>query len=441
MMDYLVIFSFTLLLTIPLVGIFLYVFRENIVIPPMLGLGIAAALQVFFVFVAGGTVDRMDTYAFSKLISSVITVAFLWLLIILFTDLSKTQTLFVVLVMMSVEDDIVMSVSMVYKGEVSIEQVTQWGYVGWAAFFTALYVPFFYVLLKKEVQPLIACTRDYSMWKYMWLLPLFVFVMYRICGCPDYYNQGFIWHPSMYVLPYIWTGGSLGVFYFVLRSLRMTYERNLVEHELDVSELMSGAYAKQYTALQEQMDNERRNRHDFRHSLLMIQQYAQDGDCSKIQKHIQQYLDGTMADKAPPFCENIPLNTILKHFAGLAEKEGIRTEVKACVPQKLELTETEVCVLVGNLMENALEACRRQTKGERYILARLEKREKQMFFISVQNSYSHTIIEKQKKFISSKRNEYGIGMLSISHIVKQHEGMMRVQYSEGVFTVNVLMNC
>lgn len=221
----------------------------------------------------------------------------------------------------------------------------------------------------------------------------------------------------------------------------MTYERNLVEHELEVSELMSGAYAKQYAALQKQMDNDRRNRHDFRHSLLMIQQYAQDRDCGKIQEHIQQYLDSTTADKALPFCENIPLNTILKYFAGLAEKEGIHTDVKAIVPQELELTETELCVLVGNLMENALEACRRQTKGERYIRARLEKREKQMFFISIQNSYSHTIIEKQEKLISSKRNEYGIGLLSVSHIVQHHEGVLKVQYSDGVFTVNVLVNC
>lgn len=440
-MNYLVILSFTLLQTIPLVGIFLYIFRENIVIPPMVGFSIAVALQVFFVFMTGGTVERMDTYALSRLISSVITVVFQWLLISLFTNLSKTQTLFVILVMISVVDDIALSVSMVYKGQVSAEQVTQWEYVGWVAFFTVLYVPLFYALLKKGVQPLIACTRDYLMWKYMWLLPLFVFVIYRICGYPDYYNQGFIWHPSMYVLPYIWTGGSIGVFYFVLRSLRMTYERNLVEHELEVSELMSGAYAKQYAALQKQMDNDRRNRHDFRHSLLMIQQYAQNGDCGKIQEHIQQYLDSTTADKALPFCENIPLNTILKYFVGLAEKEGIHTDVKAVVPQDLELTETELCVLVGNLMENALEACRRQTKGERYIRARLEKREKQMFFISIQNSYSHTIIEKQEKLISSKRNEYGIGLLSVSHIVQHHEGVLKVQYSDGVFTVNVLVNC
>lgn len=440
-MNYLVILSFTLLQTIPLVGIFLYIFRENIVIPPMVGFSIAIALQVFFVLMTGGTVARMDTYGFSRLISSIITVALQWLLISLFTNLSKTQTLFVILVMISVVDDILMSVSMVYKGQVSMEQVIQWEYVGWVAFFTVLYVPLFYALLKKGVQPLIACTRDYPMWKYIWLLPLFVFVMYRICGCPDYFNQGFIWHPSMYVLPYIWTGASIGIFYFVLRSLRMTYERNLVEHELEVSELMSGAYAKQYAALQKQMDNDRRSRHDFRHSLLMMQQYAQDGECGRIQEHIRQYLDSMMVDKVLPFCENIPLNTILKYFAGLAEKEGIHTDVKASVPQELELTETALCVLVGNLMENALEACRRQTKGERYIRARLEKREKQMFCISVQNSYSHKIIERQEKFISSKRNEYGIGLLSVSHIVEQYDGVLKVQYSEGVFTVNVLMNC
>lgn len=440
-MNYLALLSFILLQTIPLVGIFLYIFRENIVISPVVGFCMAIVLQVFFVFMAGGTVERMDTYTFSRLISSVITVAVQWLLISLFTNLSKAQTLFVVLVMISVVDDILMSVSMVYKGQVSVEQVTQWRYVGWVAFFTALYVPLFYVLLKKEVQPLIVCTRDYPMWKYIWLLPLFVYVMYRICGCPDYFNQGFIWHTSLYVLPFIWTGASIIVFYYMMRILRMTYEQNLIEHELEVSELMSSAYARQYAVLQKQMDNDRRSRHDFRHSLLMIQQYARDGECDRIQEHIRQYLDSMMMDKVLSFCENIPLNTILNYFAGLAEKEGIRTDVEACVPQELELTETELCVLVGNLMENALEACKRQTKGERYICARLKKQEKQMFYISIQNSYSHKIIEKQSKFVSSKRNEYGIGMLSVSHIVEQHDGVLKVQYSEGVFTVNVLMNC
>ena len=61
-MNYLVILSFTLLQTIPLVGIFLYIFRENIVIPPMIGFSISVALKIFFVFMTGGTVERMDMH-------------------------------------------------------------------------------------------------------------------------------------------------------------------------------------------------------------------------------------------------------------------------------------------------------------------------------------------------------------------------------------------
>lgn len=440
-MDYLVILSFTLLLTIPLVGIFLYVFRENLVVPPMIGIVCALVLQSFFIFAAKETVVRLETNMFSKLISSVVTILFQCLLIGLLTDLSRTQMLYVILVMYSIADDVLLSVRMIYKGKICIEQVTEWRYVGWVAFFVVLYSPLFYGLLTKEVQPLLVSTRDYPMWKYMWLLPLFIFVMYRIRVCPDYFNQGLVWHPLLSALPYVWTLGSLGIFYFMMRSLRMTYDRNSVERKLEVAELMSGAYAKQYALLQEQMDHDRRSRHDFRHSMLMLQQYAQEGDCDKIQEYTQQYVDSTMVNKELVFCENISLNIVLNYFVGMAEKEGIRTDVKACVPQKLQMTETELCVLVSNLMENALEACRRQTEGERYIRVRLEKKEKQMFRISLQNSYGNTIIKEKGRFVSSKRNEFGIGLLSVSQIVEQYEGVMKVRYLDGTFTVNVLMDC
>lgn len=440
-MELMTIYSFTLLQTVPLIGIFMYVFRDNFKITPFQGVLIAGFLQAVFIFAAKETVVVMDQNPFSKLFAAVASVIFQCFLINLVTELTRSQILFVILVMFSITDDITLSVQMIYEGKVQAEQVTQWTYVGWVALFVILYVPLFYVILKRELQPLIDSTRDYPIWKYMWLLPLFIFVMYRIRICPDYFNQGFVWHSSLRILPYVWTLGSIGIIYFVLRSLRMTYERNRAERELEVSELMAGAQGRQYRALKEQMETDRRRRHDFRHSLLVILQYAKEGSCEKIQGHIEQYVEETPLHKVYVFCENVTVNTLLNYFVDLAEKENIKADVRALVPQKLEMSETELCVLVGNLMENALEACMRQKEGVRYIRARFEKQEKQMLSISVQNSYNGMIKKEKGRYISSKRNEFGIGLSSISYIVEQHDGVMKVQDSDNVFTVNVLINC
>lgn len=440
-MERMTILSFTLLQTIPLVGIFMYVFKDNFKITIFQGILVAMFLQSAFIFMAKETVIVMDQNPFSKLFMSVVSVVFQCFLINLVTDLNKAQILFVVLVMFGITDDITLSVQMLYEGRIQAEQVTQWNYVGWIAVFVVLYVPLFYIILKRELQPLVGSTKDYPIWNYMWLLPLFIFVMFRIQICPDYFNQGFVWYPFLRFLPYIWTLGSIGIIYFVLRSLRMTYERNSVERELAISELMAEAQGRQYSILQEQMETDRRRRHDFRHSLLVILQYAKDGNSDKIQEYIEQYIEETPLHKVHMFCENVIINTVLNYFANLAEKENIRTDFKACVPQEMTLTETEVSVLVGNLLENALEACRRQTEGERYIRARFDKREKQMLLISVQNSYSGEIIKENGRYFSSKRNEFGIGLSSISYIVEQYNGVMKVQYSNGSFTVNLLINC
>lgn len=440
-MELLIILSFTLLQTIPLVGIFMYIFKDNFKTTPLQGMLLAIFLQAVFIFTARETVIVMDTARFSKIFAAVVSIAVQWLLVSLVTDLSCFQTLFVILVMFAITDDVTLSVQMIYKGNVHAAQVAQWSYVGWTALFVILYVPFFYMILKRELQPLINITRDYPIWKYMWLLPLFIFVVFRLRICPDYFNQGFVWYPSLRFLPYIWTLGSIGIIYFVLRSLRMTYERNRAERELEISELMAGALEKQYRAMQEQMEMDRRRRHDFRHTLLVLQQYAKEGNCDKIQEHIEQYVEEKPLHKVYLFCENTILNTVFNYFVNLAEKENIRIDVKACVPQEIELTETELSVLAGNLIENALEACLRQTEEERYIRIRFEKRERQMLSISVQNSYSGIIIKEKGCYMSSKRNEYGIGLSSISYIVEQHNGVMRVQNSNDVFTVNILINC
>ena len=118
----------------------------------------------------------------------------------------------------------------------------------------------------------------------------------------------------------------------------------------------------------------------------------------------------------------------------MARLAGADVTVSLMVPQKLPAeVESDLCVIVGNLMENAAEACARMTGDERFVRVN-SFLQYGILTIVVDNSFEGKLRKKDEGvYFSSKRDEEGIGLTSVATVAKKYNGNAHFEEKDGVF--------
>ena len=122
-----------------------------------------------------------------------------------------------------------------------------------------------------------------------------------------------------------------------------------------------------------------------------------------------------------------------------ADEKNIRWECDGQMPKECFINEFDLCVLFGNLLDNALEACGRVECGKGAFIHIQEKTVKKCFLMEVKNSVDVT--EKYVDGFTKKDNpwEHGIGLLNVSDVVHGYNGVLKIESEKGIFVTSVLI--
>lgn len=212
---------------------------------------------------------------------------------------------------------------------------------------------------------------------------------------------------------------------------QLNFETHLLEVQIQEQ--------KKYSQLMvEHAEQLRRQRHDLRHQLTVIQ-----GLSGEDNPPLRQYIE-TLVQAIPvapaAYCENQAVNAIVSHYAARCEEQNIAADIHITVPAHTEqASDAELCVIFGNLLENAVEACERMTQGQRFL--RLNSRlEYGVLTITMDNSFDGNLQQESGKFRSSKRNDFGVGLTSIQAVARQFQGNVRFEPDHGVFHSSVYLH-
>ncbi|GKX64867.1 hypothetical protein rsdtw13_01250 [Clostridium sp. TW13] len=135
---------------------------------------------------------------------------------------------------------------------------------------------------------------------------------------------------------------------------------------------------------------------------------------------------------------NIMMDAILNSKITIMNRESIAVNCKVMLPEELTINDIDLCVIVGNLLDNAIEACRAIPAEKRFIRIFSELAGKQ-FYLSIQNSATEQIDFNQKNYISSKRGEHGFGMKRVSLLVDKYGGYLNLQNEPGIFASEIII--
>lgn len=228
-------------------------------------------------------------------------------------------------------------------------------------------------------------------------------------------------------------------------SMRRTYvmqERAFVlQNEKAELEHVVEAQKEKNELLLSHAEEVRRQRHDLRQHLGVIRSALEGKKYDELAAYLDRLSDQISVDRSVTWCDQPVANALLSYYVSLAEREGIRLHVRAQIPRELSgISDSNLCVMLGNLLENAVEACRRMKEGERSIdvHARVQG---DMLTIAVDNSYDGRIRMRDGRFLSRKDDHReGLGLRSVESVARSHGGKAEFEAGGNVFRASVVID-
>lgn len=139
------------------------------------------------------------------------------------------------------------------------------------------------------------------------------------------------------------------------------------------------------------------------------------------------------------YCKNNALDALLQFYTGHILQAGIDLRIDADLPQNLPVSESDLCVVLGNLIENAQEACDGQEAPRIHIAARVIGG----CAITLIVDNTAPIAPKRHQdgtFVSSKHDGDGIGTQPVHYIARQYNGTVEFEWKDGMFCASVFLN-
>ena len=180
-------------------------------------------------------------------------------------------------------------------------------------------------------------------------------------------------------------------------------------------------------------------RHDYRNHIQTMKVLASGGDLEGIRSYLDRLdTDLNTVDLAVK-TGNAMADAILNSKISLAKSRDIPVQVDAHIPVKLKMSELDLCCVIGNLFDNAIEASRALPPEERLIRVYMDMKGTQLY-LSFTNFTAGGKREKQGgRFLTTKGEGHGFGLVRIDAIVERLEGYLSRNSEDGAFTTEILI--
>lgn len=225
---------------------------------------------------------------------------------------------------------------------------------------------------------------------------------------------------------------SAAALFFLIR--RLVYD--MIDRRIE--RFQSESIEKQVLEIQNMYKQVRGWRHDYRNHIQNMKIQLAAGNYQGLDKYLSELAEDLNTVDTVIKTGNVMADAILNSKLSVAEKLNVRLNVKAAVPQDLPMSDVELCAVMGNLLDNAVEACAALPEDERFIRVYIG-RVKGQFYLSVQNS-AGKVKKNGTAYITTKQGEnHGYGIFRIDRVVNKYGGYVNRQNEQGCFATEIMV--
>ena len=180
-------------------------------------------------------------------------------------------------------------------------------------------------------------------------------------------------------------------------------------------------------------------RHDYRNHIQMMKVLAANGDMDALKVYLDE-LDTDLNTVDTVVKTGNPMaDAILNSKISLARSRNIPTQVDAHIPVKLKMSELDLCCIIGNLFDNAMEASMALTEEKRMIRVYMDMKGTQLYISFTNFTAAKKLSKVGKGFKTSKGEGHGFGLVRIDDIVSRYDGYLSRNSEDGAFTTEILI--
>ncbi len=212
------------------------------------------------------------------------------------------------------------------------------------------------------------------------------------------------------------------------------------KYDKRLSDFQDSVLKKQRDEVQNIYQTMRAWRHDYHNHMQAIKALLSMGK----KEELSEYLDNLEKDldsiDIAIRTGNVGLDAILSSKVSIARKNNVEVNCTAKVPADLKISDVHLCAIVGNLLDNAIEACEKITEGTapRFIRIYIGLFKSQLY-ISVSNSTCEKNRRRLSELVTSKLGEHGFGLRRIDKLAEKYDGYVNRKNEPGIFATEVML--
>ena len=205
---------------------------------------------------------------------------------------------------------------------------------------------------------------------------------------------------------------------------------------LDLANQQVALQQSYYDALVVNMEEIRHMRHDLRHHHAVLSSMIQNGNTQAASAYIQSW-DTT--EDSTPVSGNLVADSLLSYYYTRGKELGFTLEAEVSLPKLPAISDMDLCVLIGNLLENAIDAQTHLPQEQRYVRI-CAKGDAQSFTLAIDNRFDGKLQKQGQNLLSSKEAPgHGIGLSSVRSVCKKYGGVLQLDTQEDLFLAGVVI--
>lgn len=222
--------------------------------------------------------------------------------------------------------------------------------------------------------------------------------------------------------------------YFKRREDRLEHKRLLQEQQMMMLDV-------QHQEAEETWKELKQFRHDYVNHLICMEEQLKKGKSEETLEYVRNLLAGVKGEYGTKKMSHSFIDTFLSYKIREGNKEGIRYHTDIAIPKELPFVQADLCIIIGNALDNAAEAVRKLAQENRVIRISLSYK-KHALKLAVENAYNGEIRKDWRgRLLTTKADavSHGIGIYSMKKTVQKYRGLLDISHAGGIFRLKVLL--
>lgn len=230
-------------------------------------------------------------------------------------------------------------------------------------------------------------------------------------------------------------GADVLIFYVIDR----IHNLHIAEQNLLISQKLLKEQKIHYENVIDEQKHIAKIKHDIKNSLIGVLSEYNNGNDSYAKQKLEFMFEEINRQGADIMCKDVALNTVLTIKKNDATQNGIKLEYIDNISSQINIDPIDLCVMIGNLLDNAIEACKLISRKEKFISVFTASSTNNLI-VSVKNDISNKVDTNNLTTSKSNKKHHGLGLSRVRELVEKYNGNIDINCTDSSFEVNIIIS-